>query len=112
MRWRVLEQRTEQAFELTSRDADRFRQCIGRKRLFHLLFYHVDHLNQLAIMDAVARRDLHALMIAPLPDAFDDELFRHLRREFRAMLARDEIRHQIDGRRAARAGDAAGIDFE
>lgn len=77
-----------------------------------MLLHHADHLNQLAVVNAVTRGDLHALMIAALPDAPEHELLGDLRGEFRAVIAGDEVEHQVDGCGAARAGDASRVDLE
>src|SRR5271167_1496310 len=45
MRRRVLERGTKEAFQLTPRHPDFFRECIRRKRLLHVLFHESDHLD-------------------------------------------------------------------
>src|ERR1700722_17076028 len=57
MRRRILERGTKEPFQLTPRHPDFFRECIGRKRFLHVLFHEPDHLDQLAVMDAVASGD-------------------------------------------------------
>ncbi|MNN82241.1 hypothetical protein D3C81_1991570 [compost metagenome] len=58
-----------------------------------MLFHLADHLHQLLVTDAVARGDLHALVVFARADAAEYELLADLYRQFRAMGLGDQIQH-------------------
>ena len=64
------------------------------------------------MVDAEAHPVGHALVVVRLADAIEQALLGDLDRELLAMVARDQMEHQIERRRAARAGQPVAVDLE
>ena len=63
-------------------------------------------------MDAEPHPVRHALMVVRLADAVEQALLGDLDRELLAMVARDQMQHQVERRGAARAGQPVAVDLE
>ena len=57
-------------------------------------------------------RQRHALAVGRVADPLVDELLGDRRRERAPVLAPDQMQHEIERRRAARAGEAVAVDLE
>ncbi len=108
----VVQVQAKQALQLAPGDVDRFGQGQRAEGAFGLLLHLSDHVHQFLVGGAVARSDLHALVVLARADAAQYELFGHLNRQLGAVRLGDQVEHQVDGRCAPCAGDAAAVDLE
>src|SRR5262245_6365416 len=108
----VAEVAAEQALELPHRHTGDTRKLGTWLRRLDVALHAPEHAQQFLVGNAESQPEIHALRAHALADVRVQEPVADRGGKLAAMIALDQSHHHVEGRDAARAGDAVAVDFE
>ena len=102
----------KQPLQLPHRDAGETGQDLAGERRFEVGLHRREHPQQARVAHAEALAQVHPLRAQPLADLIVQEPVADPRREPGAVVAADQVEHQVEGGDAAGAGDPLALDLE